>query len=68
MSDVHKIVAAILTAGRVPTMSGDTRSMSDWLAEYNAWLETLANQAGGDKAETKELDEYAESINEQMRK
>jgi len=43
MSDVNKIVAAILTAGRVPTMKHDDhpRSMDDWLAEYEAWLEAL---------------------------
>jgi hypothetical protein len=43
MSDINKIVAAILTAGRVPHMSkdGTPRPMSDWLAEYEAWVETL---------------------------
>jgi len=41
-SDVHKIVAAILTAGRQPTLRGPVAlSMDDWWAEYRAWLETL---------------------------
>jgi hypothetical protein len=46
MSDINKIVAAILTAGRVPTMKHDDapRSMEDWLAEYHAWVEVLGKQ------------------------
>ena len=35
MTDVNKIVAAILTAGRVPTATqpGASMEMADWLAE-----------------------------------
>ena len=45
MSDINKIVAAILTAGRVPTMGNSPRPMEDWLAEYNAWVDALQEQA-----------------------
>jgi hypothetical protein len=45
MSDVNKIVAAILTNGRMPTISGEgAKTMDDWLAEYNAWVEALGKQ------------------------
>jgi len=41
MSDVNKIVAAILTAGRMPTLSVSYRMSDDWLAEYERWVPTL---------------------------
>lgn len=43
MSDVNKIVAAILTAGRMPTKSA-TQNMDEWRSEFNLWVEVLENQ------------------------
>ena len=52
MTDVNKIVAAILTAGRVPTTTqpGASMEMADWLAEYQAWLKALEGLDDGSKA------------------
>ncbi len=46
MSDINKIVAAILTSGRMPTMTqtSGVRESGDWLAEYNMWVEALNKQ------------------------
>ena len=53
MSDINKLVAAILTAGRLPTWKyGDNaRPMDDWLAEYNAWVGALDKQDEAREAE-----------------
>jgi len=62
MSDNNKIIAAILTAGRMPTFKQENgpRSMEDWLAEYTAWLQTLNSQ---DEAEKKQsASKYAASL------
>ncbi len=47
MADIDKVVAAILTAGRVPTLwDKQPRPREDWLVEYNAWLAILEKVDG----------------------
>lgn len=43
MSDINKLVAAILTAGRMPAMSPEDgrTDAGDWLAEYAMWVDML---------------------------
>lgn len=58
MSDINKIVAAILTAGRQPTLSNQPRGMDDWLVEYQGWLTALqeADQAEKDQRHAQNMD------------
>lgn len=56
MSDVNKIVAAILTVGRLPTIESERQipNMDDMLDQYDDWLDRLskrdAEQDASDRA------------------
>ena len=39
MSDINKLVAAVLTAGRMPTLSH--RDADSWLEEFDMWVQAL---------------------------
>jgi hypothetical protein len=69
MSDINKIVAAVLTAGRMPLLRHieGANTMHDWLAEYNTWVETLDRQDAQQQAERMSDDHYPE-MNEMLRK
>jgi hypothetical protein len=68
MSDINKIVAAVLTAGRMPLLRHieGANTMDDWLAEYNTWVETLDRQDAQQRAERMSDDHYPE-MNEMLR-
>jgi hypothetical protein len=56
-SDLNKIVAAILTAGRMHQPEFP-RTMDDWLVEYTTWLDVLEKR---DAQSTRDNDELADA-------
>ncbi|WP_296579668.1 hypothetical protein [Xanthobacter sp.] len=64
MSDVNKLVAAILTAGR----QKPTQSMDDCASEYEAWLQYLAKseQLQKEAGAPEEEDDFVKSINDEL--